>query len=135
MATVTIMSDEVRVADATTTADRILVEPDRLPQALGWTLKPEGLCRDEVCVPVGNVDELCVEDKLDLAAVAAALGRAVVIDTEASLAAVALPAEQRRLAVDGLQAPDFTLDDLDGTSHRLAEWRNQKKLLVAFATW
>jgi hypothetical protein len=135
MATVTIISDEVRSVDAVTTDGRLLVEPARLPDALGWELKPEGLCRGGVCVPVGDVAALSVEGRLDVAAVADALGCLSVVDTGAGMVAVALPAEQRRQALDGLKAPDFTLPDLDGTAHSLAEWRGRKKLLVAFANW
>jgi hypothetical protein len=49
--------------------------------------------------------------------------------------AVALPAEQRRQALDSLEAPPFTLPDLGGAAHQLEEWRGTKKLLVAFASW
>jgi hypothetical protein len=135
VATVTIISDEVRTVDALETDGRLLIEPARLPDALGWELKPEGLCRGGVCVPVADVAALTVDGRLDLAAVAAALGCPSVVDSRAGVAAVALPAEQRRQALDGLTAPEFTLSDLDGEAHSLSEWRGRKKLLVAFASW
>ena len=34
-----------------------------------------------------------------------------------------------------LEAPDFTLPDLDGRPHTLAEHRGQKVFLVAYASW
>ena len=111
------------------------IDRDRLPDALGWELKPEGLCRDHVCVPVRDQSTIAVNGSLDLAAVAAALGRPSVVDTDVGIVAVALPAEQRRQAIDGLTAPAFTLADLDGADHSLEEWRGRKKLLVAFASW
>jgi hypothetical protein len=88
-----------------------------------------------VCVPVRDRGSLFDDEALDLAAVATALGRLVVVDADAGLAAVSLGSEQRRQVLDGLQAPGFTLPDLDGTPHRLEEWRGTKKLLVAFASW
>jgi hypothetical protein len=135
MTQMTVLSDEVRIVEAIVTDDRVLIEPDRLPSALGWELKAEGLCRDDVCIPVRNADSLFVGERLDLSAVAGALRRPVVVDGDAGLVAVALPAEQRTRALDALEAPAFTLDDLDGTSHGLEEWRGRKKLLVAFASW
>jgi hypothetical protein len=135
MATVTVASDEVRSVDAVTEDGHVLVEPGRLDAALGWTLKPEGLCRDDVCVPVRDRDSLFHGDALDLAAVGAALGRLAVVDAGAGLAAVSLPSEQRRQALEGLSGPSFTLPDLDGVPHTLEEWRGTKKLLVAFASW
>jgi hypothetical protein len=135
MATVTLLDGDVRSFDAAVADGRVLVEPDRLPQVIGWELKPEGLCRDDVCVPVPDRDRFAVGDRVDLGGVAAALGRPSVVDPSAAVMAIALPAEARRTALDALVAPPFTLHDLDGALHELAEWRGRKKLLVAFASW
>jgi len=135
MATVTVIGDEVRTVEATVSGDRLLLAPERLPAVLGWKLEPQGLCRDDTCVPVRDRAALFVGDELDLVAVAAALGRPAVVDAGAGLAALALPAEARRQALDGLLAPSFELADLDGAAHRLEEWHGVKKLLVAFASW
>ncbi|MBV8951979.1 MAG: hypothetical protein JOZ99_13965 [Actinobacteria bacterium] len=135
MTEVTVLSDDARVVDATLDDGRILLDATMLGRALGWELKPEGLCRGDVCVPVRDVASLFAGDRVDLAAVARALGRDVVVDTDARVAAVALPAEDRIRALDGLEAPNFTLADLDGGLHDLDEWRGRKKLLLAFASW
>lgn len=135
MPPITIIADESRTVDGVAEGDRILIDPEQLPDALGWQLKPEGLCRDDACVPVRDSSALFVDGRLDVVAVAGALGRPTAVDAEAGVVAVALPAEQRRQALDSLQAPSFTLPDLDGASHQLEEWRGTKKLLVAFASW
>jgi hypothetical protein len=131
----TIIEEHVRMVEAVVDGDRLLVDPVDLPAALGWQLKPEGLCRDDECVPVRDRDALFVGDRLDVAAVAAALGRRAVVDAAAAMAAIALPSEGRRRALDEQQAPSFTLDDLDGEPHTLEEFRGRKKLLFAFASW
>lgn len=135
MAQVTIIEDEARTVEATPDKERMLIDPDHLGDALGWELKPEGLCRGDVCVPVRDPSTLMAQGQLDVAAVAAALGRPAVIDAQAGLAAIALPAEQRKQALESLQAAPFALPDLDGVTHQLSEWRGKKKLLVAFASW
>jgi hypothetical protein len=132
---VTIIGYDVRNIDADVDDDQVLIDAAHLPAALGWELKPEGLCRDDVCVPVRDQSTLFVHDRVDIARVAAALGRPAVVDGDARLVSVALPAEQRRQALDALVAPSFELADLDGTLHQLEEWRGRKKLLVAFASW
>ena len=131
----TIISEDARTVEATVDGDRLLLAPDALTAAIGWALKPQGLCRDDVCVPVRDRNTLLVDDRLDLAAVANALGRPAVVDTAAGMAAVALDPTGRRHALTALEAPAFTLDDLDGNPHSLDEWRGKKKLLFAFATW
>jgi hypothetical protein len=131
----TIITDEPRAVDAHVDEGRVLIQPDQLPAAIGWQLKDEGLCRDDICVPVRDRARLFVGDRLDLAAVAAALGRPVEVDDTAAVLAMALPSEERRQALRDHHAPAFTLPDLDGKLHSLEEFRDRKKLLVAFSTW
>ena len=135
MPSATIIGEDLRTVEATIADGRLLVAPERLLDALGWELKPQGLCRDDECVPVHDRAALFVGTDLDLAAVAAALGRAAVVDAEAGIVAVAMDAGGRRDALDSLRAPSFVLDDLDGRPHQLEEWQGRKKLLVAFASW
>jgi hypothetical protein len=136
MTNVTVIDETARsVPGGVTAGGRVTVAPEHLADAIGWQLKPEGLCRDDVCVPVRDRDALSAGDGIDLAAVATALGRPAVVDGDAGVIAIALDSEARRRAITALDAPSFTLDDLAGTPHRLEEWRGRKKLLVAFASW
>jgi peroxiredoxin len=134
---ITIIDAESRRVDATPDPGRgtFLIDPELLPEALGWELKPSGLCQRDTCVPVGDVGALKVGGQLDLAAVARALGRPTVVDVDAGLMGVALPAELRRGALDDLRAPDFELPDVDGNLHSLYEWAGLKKALVTFSSW
>ena len=131
----TIIGDlDVRTAEAIVEDGKILIEPSTLNAAVGWTLEPQGLCRGDVCVPVRDRAALFVGERLDLGAVANALGRLAVIDPDAGLMAMGADPATRRAALS-LEAPAFTLDDLDGSPHSLDEWRGRKKLLFAFASW
>ena len=118
---------------------RALIPAALLPDLIGWSLRPEGLCRGDRCVPLGpGGGDLEVDGLLDLGATAQVLGRASVIDTEATplpVIALALDPESRRRALHDLRAPEFSLPDLEGVEHALSEWRGHKKLLVAFASW
>jgi len=135
MTAATIVTDAAVTVDASVDGERLLLEPRALQAAIGWEWKAEGLCRDDVCVPVRDRERLLVGDRLDLAAVAHALGRAAVIDAAAGVAAIALDAETRTNALGARHAPDFRLRDLDGVEHAFSEWRGRKRLLVAFASW
>jgi hypothetical protein len=130
---VTVITDDARPVEADEVDGSVLVVPSALPDAIGWSLKPEGLCRADVCVPVRDRAALFAGDRLDLGGVAAALDRPYL--HEDGVAVVGEPRLTRRLATDGLQAPPFTLPDLDGERHSLEEWHGRKKLLVAFASW
>src|SRR5450756_2838314 len=74
--TATIVDDNcATVVHATQDDDTLLVEADDLARATGWTLKPEGLCRDDICVPVRDRGALVRDHHIDLRAFAVALGR------------------------------------------------------------
>jgi hypothetical protein len=124
MTQITVIDDSTRYVEATADPERgtYLIDEHLLPAALGWELTPAGLCRATTCVPVPDVGALRVGNQLDLVAVVTALGRPVVIDVDAALVAVALPAEVRRRALEELRAPAFELPDVGGDLHRLDDW-------------
>ena len=123
-------SDEIAVADPA----RPSIPADALEATLGWDLQPEGLCRGVVCVPVDQA-ALVREDGLDLRVLADALQRPLVTDEKHAVAALGASHHDRAEALASLQAPDFTLPDLDGNLHSLGEQRGKKVLLVAYASW
>jgi hypothetical protein len=135
MAPATILGDDRNDVEAEIVDGRVLVTSDGLADALGWTLKPEGLCRDEVCVPVRDRGALVAGERVDLVAAAAALARPTVVDTDLGVVAGARDRGRRATALQSLVAPDVTLHDLDGVPHALSQWRGQKRLLHAFSSW
>jgi hypothetical protein len=116
---------------------RVLIAPDALKSGLGWELKPEGLCKDEVCVPVRDRDALVPDagDSVDLAAFASALGRPLALETDARVGALGVAASDRASQLATLEAPDFELPDLSGQMHKLSDHRGKKVLLIAYASW
>lgn len=135
MSVLTVLADEMRTAPGRFDGDRALVAVGDLSDALGWELKPEGLCRGDVCVPVADRSAIGTDDELDLAAVASTLGRLVAADAASSTIALAADPELRRRALRDLRAPDFTLPAIDGGDRALSDWRGRKRLLVTFASW
>lgn len=115
--------------------DGPLLDGDALEQNLGWTLKLEGLCRDEVCVLVPDRSAIESDGKLDAVAIARLLDRPAVVDAESGVAAIGAPRTKRQSALDDLRAPDFVLPDLDGAEYALSHYRSKKRLLVAFSSW
>ena len=102
----TLIDEADHAVEYRVTGDQLWLEADALEPATGWVLKPEGLCRGEVCVPVRDRAALVPEDGwIDLA------------------------------ALESLEAPDATLPGLDGSSHHLSEWSHRKRAIVAWASW
>ena len=113
----------------------VRIAPEALRDALGWELKAEGLCRGDVCVPVRDRDALVADRGIDLAAFADALRRPLALDAEEGAAAIGTAAADLGARLARLEAPDFTLPDLEGRPHSLSEQRGTKVLLVAYASW
>ena len=83
----------------------------------------------------GRARETSDDEALDLARQAEAAGRPVTIDREEHAAYLGVSARERGSRLASLEAPDFTLPDLAGRLHSLAEHRGRKVFLVAYASW
>jgi len=115
--------------------DRAWVAAAALEAATGWVLKPEGLCRGAVCVPVRDRDTLVADAMIDLKAFAAALRRPIVVDAAERVAAIGVPVEDRIAAMESLEAPDFELPDVEDRPFRYSSLGRRKKLVVTWASW
>ena len=120
--------------------DDLWVAATDLPAATGWELKPEGICRDELCVPVAGKQSALVRGDgnaqlVNLAGFARYLDQPVAHDDTHGAWYFGTPVEQLQAPLLRLEAPDFELPDLSGQSHRLSDHRGKKVLLVAYASW
>ena len=111
------------------------IAPAVLRDATGWELKPEGLCRGELCVPVRDRAALADATGVDLAAFASAIDRPLALDVAERAAALGTSAAERSARLATLEAPDFTLPDLQGRLHTLSAHRGKKALLIVYASW
>jgi hypothetical protein len=120
---------------ARTIGDAVRLSAEALRTGLGWALHAGQLCREALCVPVPDTVRLEHEDGVDLAALASVLDRPLALDVPERAAYLGAAAAERRRALASLQAPDFTLPDLDGRPHALSQHRGQKVFLIAWASW
>lgn len=125
----------VREIEGSIDGEAVVVSAEAIEAALGWQLKPEGLCKGDICMPVHDRASIMHADGVDLAAVARLLGSETLIDPDSTIVAVSVPAASRQQALVGRQAAEFTLPDLDGDLRSLSEFAGKRRLLVAFATW
>lgn len=119
---------DVEIEDA-----NVWLDPADLDRALGWELKPEGLCRGQVCIPARP--GLVANGWLDLEALAEHLGRPLAVHTEAGAAYMGPPISEFNSSTGSLVAPEFSLPDLNGNHRSLSDYRGSKVLLAAWASW
>lgn len=127
----TLLTDEGEVTVAA--ADGLWLTAAEAERATGWVLKPEGMCRGELCVPFPET--MTRDGRTDMAAFWRRLGRPVVQDAAGEIFVLGAGADERQAALAGTVAPDFTLPDLAGVPHRLADLRGRKVFLSTWASW
>jgi hypothetical protein len=110
---------------------------DDLTSATGWELKPEGVCKDDLCVPLprGREAEFVRAGAFNLRPFAELMAMPLVVDSTNALAVLGESAQTRAESLRSLQAPDFALPDLEGVEHRLSDYRGRKIFLVSWASW
>jgi hypothetical protein len=127
--------DRAVTVRATTHEGTLLVPADDVARATGWALKPEGLCRDDACVPVRDPDALVIDGAIDVRVLAAVLGRPVAVEPDAGLAVLGEAPAMVGTQLASLEAPPFALPDLDGRTVSLEDFADRKRLLIAWASW
>jgi hypothetical protein len=137
MVTVIHEDRETEIAAVRAAGDALWLSSADVHRATGWTLRPEGLCRADACVPAprGHEVEVLRGDAIDIAAFWRHAGHPVVRDAAGEVWVLGTGAAERTRALRSLEAPDFALPDLDGRMHALSDHRGKKVLLVTWASW
>jgi hypothetical protein len=107
------------------------VDPDELERRTGWTMKPEGACKGDVCVPVS--DDAVTSGRVSVARLAERLRMPLLRDETHGL--WALGPESGGRALTTAEAPELVLPDRHGNPFALSSLRGRKVLLVAWASW
>lgn len=137
MAVVLYGEAESDIAGAVERDGDLWLREGELTSATGWELKPEGVCRDDLCVPLppGRELEFVHDGRFDFSAFARLLQMPAVHDEAGAVWAFGDSVGTRRSVLQSLDAPDFALPDLEGRTHRLSDYRGKKVLLVSWASW
>jgi len=103
----------------------------------GWSMKPEGFCKDDFCVatPPGKADRFVQGDAVNVSAFWDLMGKPAVRSANADVWLLGEGAINRNNSLLSLEAPDFTLPDLDGNLHSLTDFRPKRVLLITWASW
>ncbi len=105
--------------------ERLDQPPAELERRTGWSLKPEGACRGESCVPL--------PEPFDVRELARRLGMPLVSDDAHGLWALGPDTGGRALSSATL--PELVLPDRSGASFALRSLRGTKVFMIAWASW
>ncbi len=140
----TVIYDDVAVEIESAEADtkHLWLTTEDLSRATRFELKPQGVCRDEKCFPLPEArrQEFVRQDSgktwFNLTAFAELVDQPVARENSFDLSAwyFGLRSDERQ-QLASLQAPDFTLPDINGNLHSLSDFRGKKVFLVTWASW
>jgi hypothetical protein len=105
--------------------ERLDVPPPELEARTGWSIKPEGACRGDQCVPLPA--------PFDVSDLAQRLGMPLIHDERHELWALGPQAGGRELA--SAELPDIVLPDSNGRDFALRSLRGTKVFMIAWASW
>jgi peroxiredoxin len=141
MADVVLSGDtEVLLAQQSTGGD-LWTSPDELTRISGFHLKPQGLCLEDMCVPIAPSGDTRMishgadEIRVNAAELARRLGQGFAHDEERRVWSFGPVPVTQRPFLEQAQAPDFTLRDRTGREVRLQDFRGKKVVLVVWASW
>jgi len=123
--------------------DRVSIDPKQpatlwvqktdLPRINGFELKPQGMCREDVCIPVPAT--MSRGTTFNLSAFAQRAGQRAMVDVESKVWSFAEIPVVRGAYLQSRMAPDVPVPDRKGRAVRLSQFRGKKVLLVTWASW
>jgi hypothetical protein len=132
----TLINDTEHIEVDAILSDRWMMEPGSFERLTGWTLKPEGMCRGDVCAPLYHRERVVSPDgMIDLQQAAPTIGLTAVVDPERGVGALTASAPERASNMISLAAPAFTLPNMAGEPVSLHDFARRKVLLLAWSSW
>ena len=134
---VTVLTETAEIQADAPAGGALWLSPQDMAAVTGWMLKPEGLCKDDVCIPVpaGHADKYVHNDKVNATEFWSLMGKTAVSTDAGDVWFLGEGAQTRNEHLLSLEAPDFTLPDFDGKLHSLTDYRRQRVLLITWASW
>jgi hypothetical protein len=116
-----------------TDAAALWVRKSDLPRINKFELKPQGACRDDICIPIPA--SMTRGGYFNLSAFARKVGQTVVADTDEGVWSLGEMQMMRGGFLKSRVAPDVAIPDRRGRTIHLSDFRGKKVLLVTWASW
>ena len=129
------------VSASPATSSDLWITTNDLTRATRFVIKPQGVCRDELCFPLPKnrraefVSKKGATTWFNLSEFARLIKQPFVTDQKNGVWYFGARAAEQNGYLTSLEAPNFTLPDLNGKLHSLADFRGKKVLLVTWASW
>ena len=129
------------VAVAPNSSTDLWITTNDLARATRFVIKPQGVCRDELCFPLPKNRKADFVSKkgstawFNLSEFARLIKQPFAQDEKNGVWYFGAGVQEQNGYLVSLEAPNFTLPDLNGRMHSLTDFRGKKVLLVTWASW
>jgi hypothetical protein len=138
----TVLYDDrvVAVAQTLSAPNDLWVTPEDLTRINGFEIKPQGVCLDELCIPLRQNEDSDLfvtrrgQEWFNVTELASKLEQAFVVDQERRIWSFGELPVERTAFLESAMAPDFALEDREGNVVRLSDFRGKKVLIVTWAS-
>jgi hypothetical protein len=121
-------------------SNNLWITTSDLTRATRFVIKPQGVCRDQLCFPLPKnrkaefIAKRGATTWFNLSEFARLIKQPFALDQKNDVWYFGARSEEHGYLAS-LEAPNFTLPDLNGRVHSLADFRGKKVLLVTWASW
>ena len=129
------------VIAAPATSPNLWITTNDLARATRFVIKPQGVCRDQLCFPLPKTRKAEFIAKkgsttwFNLSEFAKLIKQPFTTDEKNGIWYFGRRAEEQSGYLTSLEAPNFTLPDLSGKVHSLTDFRGKRVLLITWASW
>ena len=123
----------ILVSRASVDGDSLWIQAADLPGINGFELKPQGACREDICIPIPR--QMMRGAQFNLTAFAQRIGQRVVADPAMRVWSFGEIPVVRGAFLESRIAPEFAVPDRKGRTVRLSQFRGKKVLVVTWASW
>jgi hypothetical protein len=130
-----------KLANTEVTGQALWITEKDLRAATGFYVKPKGICRDELCFPIPAKRKADFLSKrggvswFNLTEFASLIKQPVARDEKNRVWYFGPRAQSHEAYLETLEAPNFTLPDVNGKQRSLSDFRGRKVMLVTWASW
>jgi hypothetical protein len=136
MATI-LIENKTNVCDATVKKNELWIDQKDLERTTGWSIKPEGFCKGNTCIPYPKTEaeNFVKERKVNVSSFWNLMDNPILHDESCDTWVLGASHKERLSVLDSLQAPDFSLPDLEGKQHSLSDYKGKRVFLTTWSSW
>jgi hypothetical protein len=129
------------VTGSSETSKDLWVTMTDLKRATKFVVKPQGVCRDELCFPIPKnrkaefVSKKGATSWFNLSEFSRLISQPAARDDKNDVWYFGPRSQAHDGYLETLEAPEFSLPDMTGRKHSLSEYRGKKVLLITWASW